>query len=165
MTDRYAAITAMLPCPAVIVTAAAGERRDAMTATAFFVSEDPPLVSLSVAARHLTSELIEQTGEFVINVAAPDQLELIRKLGSTHGREVDKFERFDLVTLPSGIAAAPRLAGSYANLECRVVGSYPAATYRLYVAEILADVVDADKAPLLWHRGRFFSLGAEVGST
>ncbi len=165
MTDRYAAITAMLPCPAVIVTAAAGERRDAMTATAFFVSEVPPLVSVSMAAHHLTSELIQQTGEFVINMPTPEQVELVRKLGSTHGREVDKFEKFGLTTLPSMIVAAPRLAGSYISLECRVVGSYPAATYRLYVAEILADAVDADKAPLLWHRGRFFSMGAEVGST
>jgi len=165
MTDRYATITSMLPCPAVIVTAAAGERRDAMAATAFFVSEVPPLVGVSVAAHHLTSELIEQTGEFVINVATAEQVELVRKLGSTHGREVDKFERFGLAALPSEVAAAPRVAGSYASLECRVVGCYPAATYRLYVAEILADVVDADKAPLLWHRGRFFSIGAEAGST
>jgi flavin reductase (DIM6/NTAB) family NADH-FMN oxidoreductase RutF len=165
MTDRYAAITAMLPCPAVIVTAAAGERRDAMTATAFFVSEVPPLVSVSIATHHLTSELIQQTGEFVINVATPEQVELVRNLGSIHGREVDKFEKLGLGTLPSKIATAPRLAGSYVSLECRVVGSYPAATYRLYVAEILADAVDTDQAPLLWHRGHFFSMGAEVGST
>jgi flavin reductase (DIM6/NTAB) family NADH-FMN oxidoreductase RutF len=162
MTDRYAAITAMLPCPAVIVTAAAGERRDAMTATALFVSEVPPLVAVSLAAHHLTSELIEQTGEFVINVATPEQVELVRKLGSTHGREVDKFEKFGLITTPSEIAAAPRLAGSYAGLECRVVGSHAAGAYRVYVAEILADAVDADKAPLLWYRGRFFSMGPEV---
>lgn len=165
MTDRHGAITAMLPCPVVIVTAAAGERRDAMTATAFFVSEVPPLISVSIAAHHLTAELIQQAGEFVINVATPEQVDLVRRLGSAHGRDVDKFEKFGLSTLPSKIAAAPRLAGSYVSFECRVVGSYPAATYQLYVAEILADAVDTDQGPLLWHRGRFFSMGAEVGST
>jgi flavin reductase (DIM6/NTAB) family NADH-FMN oxidoreductase RutF len=162
MTDQYAAITATLPCPAVILTAAAGERRDAMTATAFFVSEVPPLLSVSVARHHLTSELIEQTGEFVVNLPTPEQVEMVRKVGSTHGRHLDKFEEFGLATEPSERVAAPRMAGSYASLECRVVGSHPAATYQVYMGEILAHVTDEGRSPLLWHRGRFFSMGTEV---
>ncbi len=74
MTDQYAAVTATLPRPAVILTAAEGERRDDMTATAFFVSEVPPLLSVSVARRYLTCELIEQTGEFVGNLPTLEQV-------------------------------------------------------------------------------------------
>lgn len=163
MTYRQPAMTAMLPCPAVILTAAAGEMRDAMTATAFFVSEVPPLVSVSVAAHHLTSELIDQAGEFVISLATPEQVEMVRKLGSTHGREVDKFAEFGVATEASEMVGAPRIAGAYASLECRVVGSHAAATYRVYTAEVLAHVVDTERSPLLWHRGRFFSMGGQVG--
>jgi flavin reductase (DIM6/NTAB) family NADH-FMN oxidoreductase RutF len=162
MTDRQAAVTALLPCPAVILTAAAGERRDAMTATAFFVSEAPPLLSVSVAGHHLTGELIDQTGEFAVNLATPEQVEMVRNLGSTHGRDVDKFEEFGIVTEPSEKVGAPRIAEAYASLECKVVGSHPAATYRVYVAEVLAHVVDPGRTPLLWHRGGFVSLGDAV---
>jgi flavin reductase (DIM6/NTAB) family NADH-FMN oxidoreductase RutF len=162
MTDRQTAVTALLPCPAVIVTAAAGERRDAMTATAFFVAEVPPLLSLSVAEHHLTNELIEESGEFVVNLATPEQVQMVRKLGSTHGRDLDKFAEFGLGTEPSETVGAPRVIGAYACLECRVVGSHPAATYRVYTAEVSAVAVYEGRNPLLWHLGRFFSIGAQV---
>jgi flavin reductase (DIM6/NTAB) family NADH-FMN oxidoreductase RutF len=163
MTDQETAVTALLPCPAVILTASTGERRDAMTATAFFVSEVPPLLSVSVAEHHLTNELIEQSGEFVVNVATPEQLEIVRKLGSTHGRDVDKFEEFGVATEPSVTVGAARIAGCYACLECRVVGSHPAATYRVYTAEVSAFAVHGERKPLLWHLGGFFSVGVRLG--
>ena len=94
MNDRQTTVTGLLPCPAVIVTSASGERRDAMTGTAFFVAEIPPLLSVSVAGQHLTNELIEESGEFVVNLATAEQVELLHKLGSTHGRVLDKFEEF-----------------------------------------------------------------------
>lgn len=163
MTKQQTAVAALLPCPAVILTAAAGERRDAMTATAFFVSEVPPLLSVSVAGHHLTNELIDESGEFVVNLATPEQFEMVRQLGSTHGRDLDKFEEFGVAAELSEMVGAPRIAGSYASLECKVVGSHPAATYRVYTAEVLAYVVDTERSPLLWHRGRFFSMGGQVG--
>ncbi len=134
-----------------------------MTATAFFVSEVPPLLSVSVAGHHLTNELIEQSGEFVVNVATPEQLEMVRKLGSTHGRNLDKFEEFGVATEASDTVGAARIAGSYAFLECRVVGSHPAGTYRVYTAEVSAFAVHEESKPLLWHLGRFFSMGAQLG--
>ncbi len=134
-----------------------------MTATAFFVSEVPPLLSVSVAGHHLTNALIQQSGEFVVNLATPEQLEMVRKLGSTHGRDLDKFEEFRLATEPSDTVGAARIAGSYAFLECKVVGSHAAATYRVYTAEVSAFAVHEEWKPLLWHLGGFFSIGAQLG--
>lgn len=163
MSDSQTAVTALLPCPAVMVTAAAGERRDAMTATAFFVAEVPPLLSVSVAGRHLTNELIEKSGEFVVNVAAPEQVEMVRKLGSTHGRDVDKFGEFGVATESSETVLAPRIGGAYACMECKVVESHSVAAYRVYTAEISAFTVYEERKPLLWHLGRFWSVGAAAG--
>lgn len=162
MTDQRAVVTGTLPCAAVILTVAAGEQRDAMTATAVFVSEDPPLLSISVAEHLLTHDLIEQAGEFVVNLATPEQVELVKKLGSTHGRDVDKFEQFTLPTEPSEKLGAPRIAGSYACLECKVVASHKAATYRVYTAEVVAHLVNERRGPLVWHQGQYFALGSPV---
>jgi flavin reductase (DIM6/NTAB) family NADH-FMN oxidoreductase RutF len=162
MTDQRIAVTGVLPCAAVVVTATAGEQRDAMTATAVFVSEDPPLLSLSVAEHLFTHDLIEQAGEFVVNVASQEQAELLQKLGSTHGRDVDKFELFKIVTEASEKLDAVRIAGSYACLECKVVASHKAAAYSVYTAEVVAQVVDNGQRPLLWHQGRYFALGTPV---
>lgn len=155
-------VTGILPCAAVILTVAAGGQRDAMTATAVFVSEDPPLVSVSVAEHLLTHDLIEQAGEFVVNLATPEQLELVRKLGSSHGRDMDKFERFDIVTEPSEKLSAPRIAGSYACLECRVFASHRVATYWVYEAKVVAYGWDKGRGPLVWHQGRYFALGTPL---
>ncbi len=160
MTEEGAVVTRILPCPVVIVTVAAGEQRDAMTATAVFVSEDPPWLSVSVAEHVLTHDLIEQVGEFVVNVAASGQLDLVKGLGSTHGRDLDKFEYFNIVTEPSEKLGAPCIAGSYASVECKVVASHTAATYRVYTARVVAHMVDRERSPLVWHNGRYFTLGA-----
>jgi flavin reductase (DIM6/NTAB) family NADH-FMN oxidoreductase RutF len=160
MTGERTAAPGVLPCAVVILTVAAGGRRDAMTATAVFVSEDPPLLAVSVAEHLLTHDLIGQSGEFVVNVASPGQLEMVKALGSTHGEDVDKFDHFQVATEPSERLGAPRIAGSYACLECKVVASHMAATYRVYTAEIVAHAVDREKDPLVWHRGRYFTLGS-----
>ncbi|MFH0916533.1 MAG: flavin reductase family protein [bacterium] len=162
MTDQRAVATGILPCAAVILTVAAGEQRDAMTATAIFVSEDPPLLSVSVAEHLLTHDLIERSGEFVVNVATPEQVEMVRKLGSTHGHDIDKFERFKVAAEPSEKLGSPRIAGSYASLECKVVASHKAATYSVYTAEVVAHVAGKGRSPLVWHQGRYFSLGTPL---
>jgi flavin reductase (DIM6/NTAB) family NADH-FMN oxidoreductase RutF len=163
MNDRQTTVTGLLPCPAVIVTSTSGERRDAMTGTAFFVAEIPPLLSVSVAGQHLTNELIEESGEFVVNLATAEQVELLHKLGSTHGRDLDKFEEFGVGAEPGETVGAPRISGAYACLECRVVESHSAGTYRVYTAEVAASAVHEERRPLLWHLGGFVEMGTQVG--
>lgn len=162
MTDQRGFVTGILPCAAVILTVAAGKERDAMTATAIFVSEHPPLLSVSVAEHLLTHDLIEQAGEFVVNVTTPEQVEMVRELGSTHGRDMDKFERFKVATEPSEKLGSPRIAESYASLECKVVASRKVATYVVYTAEVVAHVADRGRGPLVWHQGRYFPLGTPL---
>jgi flavin reductase (DIM6/NTAB) family NADH-FMN oxidoreductase RutF len=75
---------------------------------------------------------------------------------------MDKFGRFNIATQPSERLSAPRLAGSYACLECRVFASHNAATHWVYEAEVVAYVVDKGRGPLVWHQGRYFALGTPL---
>jgi len=68
--------------------------------TATFVAEDLPLLMVSVSKESTCHELIEKSGELALNVACADQVDLARKLGATHGRDVDKFETFGVQTEP-----------------------------------------------------------------
>jgi len=162
MGTREFGATGLIPCATVLLTTAAGGRRDASTATAVFVAEEPPLVSVSVASHHLSCELIEDSREFVINLAASDQAGLAGKLGSTHGDQMDKFAEFGLQTQPGEQVAAPRIGGTYASLECRVIGSHPAGPFTVFTGEVVAHTMDESKAPLLWHRGRYVSLSKDA---
>jgi flavin reductase (DIM6/NTAB) family NADH-FMN oxidoreductase RutF len=133
-----------------------------MTATAVFVSEEPPLVTVSVAKHIVTHDLIDKSGEFVVNVASTGQAQLARQLGSIHGGDVDKFEKFGVATEPAQKVAAPIIQGSYASLECKVITSFTASTYAVYLAEVVAHRSNAELVPMVWQNDKFFSVREPV---
>ena len=151
-----------LPCPVILLSAGTAEEQDAMTATAMFVSEEPPLVVVSVGKNSFSHGLIEKTGEFVLNVAATDQLKLAQLLGATHGGELDKFKEFKIGAEEAESVVSPLIKGSFSHLECKVITSYPLGHYVLYLASVSAYKVDEKKVPLAWHALKYFSLDNRV---
>jgi flavin reductase (DIM6/NTAB) family NADH-FMN oxidoreductase RutF len=117
---------------------------------------------VSVGKHILTHDLIEEAGEFVLNVASTDQAKLARKLGATHGREVDKFKEFGISTEKASKVNAPMIKGSFAHLECKVVTSYSAGNYTIYVAEVVDYKVDGNLVPVAWHHNNYFVLGQRI---
>lgn len=152
----------LLPCSVALLSVATKEKRDVMTSTAVFVSEEPPLLTVSVAKHIVSHDLIDKSGEFVVNIAATGQAQLARQLGSIHGGEIDKFEKFGVATVPAQKVAAPVIPGSYASLECKVITSFTAATYAVYLAEVVAHTSEAGLTPIVWQNNQFFALGEPV---
>ena len=91
-------ISRMLPCSVTFLSVGTKNRQDAMTASAMFISENPLLLMVSVAKHIVSHDLIEQAGEFVLNLASTKQIKLARQIGFTHGGEVDKFKKFGIRT-------------------------------------------------------------------
>ncbi len=162
MKKGISEVSHMVPCSVVFLSAGNGTKKDAMTATAMFVSEKPPLFVVSVSKHHLTHALIEETGEFVINVASTGQTKLARELGSTHGAKVDKFKKFGIIPREAASIDAPVIGGSFANIECSVMTSFPVSNYTVYLAHAVDFRVDMTLKPLAWHIDRYYELGSEV---
>jgi flavin reductase (DIM6/NTAB) family NADH-FMN oxidoreductase RutF len=163
MKNRKPDVSRMtLPCAVTLLSAGMGEKRDAMTATAMFVSEDPPLVVVSVGKNTFSHDLIEKSGEFVLNVAATGQVRLSKILGATHGAKVDKFKKFKVDAQEAESVSAPLIKGSFSHIECKVVTSFPVSHYVVYLAEVTASRMDVKKVPLAWHAMKYFSLDKEV---
>lgn len=158
MATKTMKATRTLPCSVVLLSVETKEKRDAMTATAMFVSEDPPLVTVSVAKHIVSHELIERAGEFVLNVASTEQADLAKQLGGTHGARVDKFKKFKIQTQKPSKVKSPVIKNSFASLECRVITSMTAATYTVYLAEIVAHKVNDKLKPVAWFNNKYFSL-------
>ncbi len=152
-----------LPCSVVILSAEADGRKGAMTATAMYVSQVPPLLVVSISKTFTTYGLIEKSKEFAINVIADTQLELSKKFGRIHGYEVDKFREFGISTEPSTKIGAPLISGCYANLECRVRSSLweVEGNHAIYVAEVLAFKMNKGLKPLVWLNNLYFEVGAQ----
>ena len=146
-----------LPCSVVFVSTSHENKRDLMTATAMFVSEKEPLLTISVAKDHLTEQLINQSGTFTLVIAGEDQRQLALQVGSTKGDVTDKFEKFSIPTLSgqSGNALVPE--GAAAWMVCDVESSQDIKGYRLFIGRVV-EQHDTGKPPLVWHKDKFFEL-------
>lgn len=133
--------------PTVLVSSAHGGRQNVMAA-AWSMPLDfaPPKVAVVIDKATLTRELVEASGEFVLNVPAREQAGLTLAVGSQSGREVDKFS----ATVGAGGTAASRVAaplieGCLAWLECRLIPEpHIQNAYDLFLGEVVAAWADPE---------------------
>ena len=153
--DRENNVFYWLPCSVVFVCTAHGETRDIMTATAMFVSEKEPLLTISVAQGHLTEKLINQSGNFTLVIAGNEHKQLAMQVGSAKGDAGDKFEKFKIQTEKNAGSLIPR--GSAAWMECTVENSHEIKGYRIFIGRVV-NQEDLKRPPLVWHKDGFFGL-------
>lgn len=155
--------TRQLPCSVVLLSAAAEGQRGVMTASAMYVSEAPPLVAVSIAKTDATHQLVEESGEFAVNIVQEGQIDLVRQAGASHGHDFDKFTEFNIPTEPAEVIKAPLVAGCAANLECRVVTSLwdVRGNHAIYIGEVVAFRADPAADPMVWLGNRYFKVGTE----
>jgi flavin reductase (DIM6/NTAB) family NADH-FMN oxidoreductase RutF len=108
------------------------------------VSKDPPMVACAIGQTMLSSELIRQTREFVVNVPTADLERQVYYCGFHTGREVDKFAATGLTPLPARHVHTPIIAECVAHVECRVREIIPTGDKHLFVADVLDAYADAD---------------------
>ncbi len=133
------------PKLAVIVTCHAQGRDNAM-AVAWFssISQKPPLIGISIAPKRYTYELIMESKEFGINFLSLEKADLIAGTGGCPGKEVDKFERFNLEKDESLVTSVPILKAAYAAYECTLFSSYTIGDHEWFVGEIVATHYDEE---------------------
>jgi len=119
-----------------------------------FASGEPPMLAVAIAHSRYTHQLIEQTGEYVIAFAGQGQEELIRRAGSSSGRDVDKFAQFQIETAPGEMIRCPLLVGAAINFECRIEQRAPAGDHSIFIGRILAAHVPDPPIPKLENFGQ-----------
>ncbi len=141
---RHSTITS--PKLAVIATCCdADGRPDAITLGWHTpLSSIPPLYGIAIAPARYSHELIEATGEFVINVMGRDRASAVEICGTVSGRLLDKFALAGLTTVPSQHVRPPRIEGALGIIECRVVDSLVTGDHTLFVGEVLRAGMSAD---------------------
>ena len=88
----------LYPVPAVMVSCQReGEKPNIITvAWAGTVCSDPAMVSISVRPERYSHAIIEETGEFVINLTTKDIVRATDYCGVRSGRDVDKYKEMHL---------------------------------------------------------------------
>ena len=127
------------PKVAAIVTASAGGRDDAMTAAWHSsISLKPPLYGVAITTKRFTYQLITESQEFGINFIPSEKAPLAAAIGGTSGKQMDKFERFDIEKEKPMRTTVPVLKDAYAAYECKLADSKPYGDHLWVVGEIVA---------------------------
>lgn len=134
----------LYPVPVVMVsTQREGEKPNIITlAWAGTICSDPVMVSISVRPERHSHAIIEETGEFVINLVTKDLAFATDYCGVKSGRDVDKYAEMGLTEQPSLKVKAPGIAESPLNMECVVRDVKRLGSHDMYIAEVVNITVD-----------------------
>ncbi|MFF3986398.1 flavin reductase family protein [Streptomyces sp. NPDC001797] len=142
----------------ITAPAAEGESAPAGFACQSFssLSLDPPLVCFMVGRTSATWPRIARAGVFCVNVLGAGQGDLCRAFA------VSGADKFAGVTHdPAPVSGSPRLTGAAAWIDCTVHAVHTGGDHLIVVGRVDAlGTGEAPGGPLLFHRGRFGTLGA-----
>ena len=178
MKQRWKPGTVLYPLPAVLVSCGATPEEYNLLTVAWTgtVCTNPPMCSISVRPERHSYGINRRTGEFVINLTTRRLARATDWCGVRSGRDWDKFREMGLTPVASEAVAAPLLAESPVNIECRVRQVVPLGSHDLFIAEVVGVQVDEaliDPAtgrfcleradPIVYSHGEYFVLGEALG--
>ena len=159
------------PVPAVMVSCGDDTVSNIITiAWTGIINSDPPITYVSVRKSRYSHDIIERTGEFVINLTTEKLAFAADYCGVRSGRDVDKFKEMKLTAAESKEVSCPSIEESPVNIECRVMEMKEYPTHDMFIAEIVSVSVDdslmdetgklcLDEAGLVaYNHGHYFAL-------
>lgn len=127
------------PRSVAIVTSSARGKDNAMTVGWHTpISRTPPLYAVAIGHKKFTYQLITESKEFGINFIPWQKASLAARLGGTSGREIDKFERFNIEREKPLRTKVPILKDAYIAYECKLFDSKTYGDPIWFVGEIVA---------------------------
>lgn len=139
--------------PTVLVTTEHQGRRNVMAAAwSMPVEFTPPRIAVVVDKKTFTRELLQASGRFAIGLPCPALADLTYAVGSESGREVDKFARHGIRSVPGPVLGLPLVAGCVAWLELRHI---PEAHAEEAYDTVFGEVVSAQADPRVFAAGRW----------
>ena len=166
----------LYPLPVVMVSCRYNDFDNIITvAWAGTICSDPAMLSISVRKERFSYDMIDKTGEFVVNLVSKDLAFQTDYCGVASGRDVDKFKKMNLTKIDSKYVDVPSIKESPVNIECKVVKKEDLGTHTIFMAKILGVTVDDkymdstgrfnlnDANLVTYSHGRYYTLGEELG--
>lgn len=169
----------LYPLPAVMVSTAdkSGNTNILTIAWTGTVCTNPPMAYISVRPERYSYHMIEESGEFVINLTTEKLARAADFCGVRSGREVDKWEGCGLTPgTAHSLKYAPCIEESPVNIECRVVKTEKLGSHHMFLAEVMAVRIDdsymdergkfeLNRTGLLaYSHGEYLGLGKKLGT-
>lgn len=167
----------LAPLPPVLVTCGTAETANVLTvAWTGILCSKPPKTYISVRPERFSHHLLEEQGEFVINLPTAALVRQVDLCGVRSGKDGDKLALAGLTAEPSAKVQTPSIAECPVSVECRICGVQHLGSHDMFLADIVAVTVDErfldpqgklhiDQCDLLaYAHGSYFTLGKQVGT-
>ena len=147
--DPFKALVAPRPIGWITALSARGEVN--LSPYSFFnaVSDLPPMVAFSSQGRKDALTFIEETGEFVCNLATWDLRGAMNQTSAPLARGENEMVQAGLTAAPSRLVKPPRVADAPAAIECKHLQTVPLrplagteARYFLVIGEVVGVYID-----------------------
>jgi flavin reductase (DIM6/NTAB) family NADH-FMN oxidoreductase RutF len=134
----------MWPMRTFLITSGDIEGKPNIVAVSFCmpVSKIPPLLACAIREKACSSKLIEETGEFVVNIPPQVLKRQIYYCGYHSGHDVDKFKETGLTPKPARRVKAPIIEECVAHMECKVRQVMETGDKKLFVGEVVEAYAD-----------------------
>jgi flavin reductase (DIM6/NTAB) family NADH-FMN oxidoreductase RutF len=119
----YKVLTSVVvPRPIAWVSTTSGAGTDNLAPHSFFTVAcvKPPIVQFTSVGRKDSVRNIEETGQFVVNLAPEHLFEQVNATATDFPREVGEFDEVGIAREPSARVKPPRVAASPVALECEL---------------------------------------------
>ena len=169
----------LYPLPAVMVSTADknGSANILTVAWTGTVCTNPAMVYISVRPERYSYHMIQESGEFVINLTTGEQVRATDICGVRSGKDIDKWKECGVTRgRASSLQYAPIIAESPVNIECKVKSVQELGRHHMFLAEVTAVQVDEkymdetgkfelNKTGLLvYSHGEYLGLGEKLGT-
>lgn len=165
------------PVPAVMVSVTDKEGKSNIITVAWAgtVCTNPPMVSISVRPSRYSYQILEETGEFVINLTNESLVKACDYCGVVSGRDVDKFAKTGLTPIPMEHVHAMGIDESPVNMECKITEKRKLGSHTMFIAEVVGVTVDDqymdetgkfhinESGLVMYSHGEYFALGKKLG--
>ncbi|MFA6238074.1 MAG: flavin reductase family protein [Bacteriovorax sp.] len=119
--DISKAFTLIEPGPVVLITTNDGVKNNIMTISWTMVVDFTPKFAITTGSWNYSYNALKKFKECVIAIPTADQIDQIVGIGTSSGKDTDKFERFGFTPEKGKNVNAPLIRECLANIECKVI--------------------------------------------
>ncbi len=165
------------PLPVVLVSCGTVEKPNALAvAWTGIINTNPAMVYVSIRPERHSHKLINESGEFVINLVTNSLVRKTDQCGVYTGAKINKFQKFSLTAEKSSKITAPIIKESPINIECKVEKVIELGSHDMFIAKVVAinveeNLINSDgkldmrNAKLVaYSHGDYLELGKKVGT-
>ena len=125
-----------------VAVAVVGKNPITLAAVGFF-SFRPPIVGIGIMKNRYSYEIIQDLGNYTLNLPHVEQLDVTHYLGTVSGRDVDKFKESGLTPVKGTHISSYWIKEFPVSMECKVIKTLDLnGSHVWFLGEVLAAYIE-----------------------